>query len=612
MSVLKNIALGFLSFLLFLSLTIFGIVHTVKSTALNPDFVTSEIDALEVSDLIEKFVDVEPSSDMTEMYAQIEEIIPDIEPIVKESLSALIHSQYDYLLGKTEEPALKAALGDTFLNAEFVGSVLDELDLPVILEEILPAPDGEEEFSEDFTEAIVNVVTDLESDIKQRVSGASGPILDYLVGKTASIDLASTLRSTILTEDFALALIDKIAIFSLASESLGGELTEQIPEDMAFLVDDIDELMPELSEAIEQQIGTNIDQLLDYLIGQRQTININISLEDAVANLEDSIRGHLKELPPDSLTPLIQEMLTDQISQLVPAEMEHLVEDAITDEWIDQQAETAVDPVLSYMLGETPTLNVTISLETIMENLKESFKQDFLESPPPELSGLPSSVIEEQFEDYYQDLIQGIPSTIVIDEDMLGADLPAQVDQLFEDLARMMPTSFDVGDMMMEIIPSNQIPDMLADIENNLADVRQNIDENIAEVEDTLEEARKYISYFQLAYTLLLVLIGVIVVIITVLIRNVKGITHRLGIPLFIYGALEYAGLFIAKNFIPRLVPTEDIPAYLETWIFDFIDRVMSPLQIFSLVLLITGAVLIVVSFVYRRGQPESAAPAEA
>ncbi|MFC1949962.1 hypothetical protein ACFLW0_07320 [Chloroflexota bacterium] len=612
MKILKNIALSFLSFLLFLSLTIFGIVHTVKSTALNPDFVTSEIDALEVSELIEEFVDVEPSSDMTEMYAQIEEIIPDIEPIVKESLSALIHSQYDYLLGKTEEPALKAALGDTFLNAEFVGSVLDKLDLPVILEEILPAPEGGDEFSEEFTEAIISVVDDLESDIKQNVSDASGPILDYLVDKTDSIDLASTLRSTILTEDFALDLIDKIAIFSLASESLGGELTEQIPEDMAFLVDDIDELMPEVSEAIEQQIGTNIDQILDYLVGQRQTININISLADAVANLEDSIREHLKELPPDSLTPLIQEMLTEQITQLLPAEVSYLTEDAITSEWIYQQTETVLDPVLSYMLGERTSLNVTIQLEPVLENLKDLFKTEFLASPPPELAGLPSSAIEAQFDDYYQELMQYVPSSIVIDKDMLGADLPAQVDQLFEDLAQMMPTSFDVGDMMMGIIPSNQIPDMLADVESNLADVKQNIDENITEVEDTLEEARKYISYFQLAYTLLLVLIGVIVVIIAVLIRNVKGITRRLGIPLFIYGALEYAGLFIAKNFIPRLMPTEDMPAYLETWIFDFIDRVMSPLQIFSLILLIIGVVLIVVSFVYRRGQPESVAPAEA
>ncbi|GAH69420.1 unnamed protein product, partial [marine sediment metagenome] len=43
----------------------------------------------------------------------------------------------------------------------------------------------------------------------------------------------------------------------------------------------------------------------------------------------------------------------EQITQLIPAEAAHLSEVAITDEWVDQQTNIALNPVLSYMLGES-------------------------------------------------------------------------------------------------------------------------------------------------------------------------------------------------------------------------------------------------------------------
>ncbi|GAI70294.1 unnamed protein product, partial [marine sediment metagenome] len=325
---------------------------------------------------------------------------------IREQLYTTLNETYDYLLGKREEPDLKTTLGNTFFNSDFVSSMLDNLNLPLLLEESFPAQTDQEDFSEDFVEAIVNTVTELESDIKQKIAAASDPVFDYLLGETESIDLASTLRNTVLTSDITLSLIDKIAIFFLASESLGGELTEQIPEELDFLADQIDDLMPELTAKIKQQISANVDQLLDYLLGQRQTINIVISLQGIAETLEDSLREHLMEMSPDVLKPRLQEILTEQITQLIPAEAAHLSEVAITDEWVDQQTNIALNPVLSYMLGESSSLNVTISLDPVLANLEEPLKQEFIESPPPELAGLSPSEIEQYFDDYYQELIQ--------------------------------------------------------------------------------------------------------------------------------------------------------------------------------------------------------------
>jgi len=608
MKFLKGVAIGLLSFLLFLSLSIFGIAFLLNQTVLNPNFVTSQLDKFDVAALAEEIISEQEDEEAfsEELGTALVDTIAELEPAIREQLYTTLNETYDYLLGKREEPDLKTTLGNTFFNSDFVSSMLDNLDLPLLLEESLPAQTDQEDFSEDFVDAIVNTVTELESDIKQKIAAASDPVFDYLLGETESIDLASTLRNTVLTSDITLSLIDKIAVFFLASESLGGELTEQIPEELDFLADQIDDLMPELTARIEQQISANVDQLLDYLLGQRQTINIVISLQGIAETLEDSLREHLMEMSPDVLKPRFEEILTEQITQLIPAEAAHLSEVAITDEWVDQQTNIALNPVLSYMLGESSSLNVTISLDPVLAILEEPLRQEFIESPPPELAGLSQSVLEQYFDDYYQELIQDIPSTIVIDENMLGADLPAQIDELFSDLAQMMPASFNIGEMLAEVIPAGQITDALTEAEGKLAEVRQDIDEALAEAEEGLEQARKYIGYFQLGYK---ILIGFIVLLILGIIftnRQVKGATRKLGTIFLTCGVPWFAGIFVGKYFAGKQIAQLDIPSYFQELLPRLVNDFSAPLQWFSLGLLIGGVVLIVVSFVYPRWRQPS------
>ena len=51
MSLARKVALGFLSFLLFVSLSGFVFAFTINRTALNPDFIVSRLDTLDVSSL---------------------------------------------------------------------------------------------------------------------------------------------------------------------------------------------------------------------------------------------------------------------------------------------------------------------------------------------------------------------------------------------------------------------------------------------------------------------------------------------------------------------------------------------------------------------------------
>ena len=51
MKVLKGLALSLLGTLLFLSLAVFGLVLTINQTILNPDFVVSQVNKLDISSL---------------------------------------------------------------------------------------------------------------------------------------------------------------------------------------------------------------------------------------------------------------------------------------------------------------------------------------------------------------------------------------------------------------------------------------------------------------------------------------------------------------------------------------------------------------------------------
>ncbi len=255
MKFLKGLANGLLSFLLFLSLTIFGIAFLLNQTILNPSFLTSEMDKLDVSSLTEEVISKQASKEKfpEEMETALIDTITELESPVKEQLGVAIDETYDYLLGKKEAPDLATTLDNTFLNSAFVTSLMENIDLSLLVEETLSNGTGEGDFPKEFSTALVDAIADLEPAIKERISAASDPIFDYLLEKRPDIDLALILRNDVFTSDFVLSLMDKLATSSLASEFLKEEFATQIPEETEFLADQLDDIIADLAPAIEEQ-----------------------------------------------------------------------------------------------------------------------------------------------------------------------------------------------------------------------------------------------------------------------------------------------------------------------------------------------------------------------
>lgn len=406
MKFLKGLAIGLLSFLLFLSLSIFGIAFLLNQTILNPNFITSELDKLDVSSLAEE--------------------------LISEQVS-------------------------------------------------------EEEFPEELGAALIDTITKLESPVKEQINAATYSIFDYLLGKRQSPDLALTLRNTFLNTDFVVSLVNELDIASLAGEILSEQLTGNIPEEMEFLTEHLDDIIAELEPTIKEELIA------------------------------------------------------------------------------------AADPIFDYLLGESQSISIVISLEPIIENLEDTLREALMDSLPPEYAHLPQSELNQLFDEYFAELAEMIPATVEIDETLLGTEVPAQISEA------------------------------LAGAEEELEQARQGIADALAEAEEGLELARQYVGYFQLGYKILIGFILLLIAGIVLLNREVRGATRKVGTIFLTCGVPWFAGILVAKYFAGKQIAQLDIPPYFQELLPRLVNAFSAPLQWFSLGLLIGGVALIVVSFVYPR-----------
>lgn len=244
---------------------------------------------------------------------------------------------------------------------------------------------------------------------------------------------------------------------------------------------------------------------------------------------------------------LTRELAGEQIRELLPPEAEFLEEAlyGVIDEnepWLKEQVSAGISSFYDYMLGESERLSLIISVEPLKENLKDDLWHYVQQNMPPEFTGLSQDMIEQYFNEYYQVIAAQIPSSFEVDESLIPPDVMAQ-----------------------------------------------------------LVKARQYIGYYQLGYNLLIGFMVLLVLGIVLINRNVRGTTRELGVPLLTYGVIEYAGIWATKYFAPTLIPERWIPLPFQEWLQSLTNDVLAPLEAFSLGCIVGGAVLIIVSFVYRR-----------
>lgn len=370
------------------------------------------------------------------------------------------------------------------------------------------------------------------------------------------LGFAYMINSTLLNPDFATTQLNRLDISSLTAEIMDQPPADEMSQALIMAVS-------ELEPNIKEQMGVAINDIYDYLLGESQSLDLALTLRNSIfsTNFVVSVVDKL------DLATLVGENLKEQVAQEIPSEMMGYLEAPLDDTvnelkpWMKEQIRVAADPVLDYLFGRSRSFSVEISLQPVLESLEDNLRQSFHENMPPEFAALPPAMFDQYFDQFYQQFTQEIPASLVIDQSIFEAEMPMQIAKTLTD------------------------------------------------VEAILAEGRQYVSYFQLGYNILIGLTLLLILGIVLLHREVKGSTRQLGIILFIYGAFEYAGVFAARYLIGEQLAELSMPASLQAWLPQFINDLLAPLTLFSLICLIGGAMLIVISFVYPRLRPSRPAP---
>jgi len=315
---LKWAGISILSFLLFLSLFLFGPAFMFKQTALNPEFVTSEVNRLELAALANEFITEQTSEDFPEEVADaVSTSINKLEPQLKEELNTVIHSVYDYLLGKRDSPDLAILVRNTFFNSDFLGAIIDEVDIvylvkPILHEQVSHWVPAELDFLNPYIyPAVDELVSNQEPWIKQQLKANIDQIADYLMGMRSdfTVDIptepvVTDLRESLL-EDIESLPIPQLAgvppaLIEIIFNELFGEFSQFIPASIAIdetvIGTDIPEQISEFITEAEDSLGQMREYISNFQLWYNLLIVFMVLLVIGIILIYREVRGSTRTL----------------------------------------------------------------------------------------------------------------------------------------------------------------------------------------------------------------------------------------------------------------------------------------------------------------------------
>lgn len=460
-------------------------------------------------------------------------------------------------------------VNSTVLNPKFVVDRIEEIGITELIDEVVEIEEPQD--SGEVTGLIRELTPKIEPLVKERTEVAVNSVYDYLLEKRQQPEMRSVVRDSFLNPGFVDSLLKEISIpelvdIMLRSNSSDGNMTE------AF-VTAVTSTVSETESELKGHITTIASHVFDYILRDSQAVDLRGTLRETILS-HDFVVLLMDEL---KLVDSVSDVISVELRNSIPSDMSYLaayipgtVESL--EPTIEARLTEAIDPFLDYLLGTIAHFRISIPIDPVIETLEEELLAEFLASPPSQLAGLSRAELIQLYNTEIKGNVAGfLPSSIVVDETMLGQDI------------------------------AGGFSEFIVNTENSLSETRQTVDEAITEIEERLVETKSYVSIFRIAFFGFIALIILSVAGVILVLRDVKAVTRRLGIPLFTYGIFEYGGVWAGRFLFENVLPEADIPAGLQTWVLDMAEALIKPLEIFSLVLLITGLILILISLFYKR-----------
>jgi len=366
-----------------------------------------------------------------------------------------------------------------------------------------------------------------------------------------------TMKMTALSTGYVSSSIDSLPLSSLVEEIEFDEALTDNPE----LVNLIKNVVAENEAVLKERTGETIDTIYKYLNGKSRELDMALVLKDTILDPAFTISIIQKA----DLAPLVKELVSEMTKEAdLPygLSIEPHIDDITNDlePWLKEQTSAIIPPIYDYVLGFSQNMDIVIQMEKARETIGSYLKQDFLNSPPPQFAGLPTTELGQKFDEAFAESAGDIWTAIEIDTELLNSNIQADVAK------------------------------------------------SLAEAEEALSVSRQYIGYFNAVYALLIVFIVLLIIGIILIYREVKGASRILGGIFLSYGIVNLTAVLIARGTIERqmMVHLDDMPESTQTWLLQLATGSLTPLLILAIVLLLIGVFLLTTSFIYKRNQPQT------
>jgi hypothetical protein len=303
MKIVKGFALVLLSLILVLALCAFGLAFTVNRVILQPDEVEKIVNNINFAQAIQEQIDKQNTSgDISpQLESAIVGTIQNIEPVIKQQVDAAIKNTYVYLKSQGSAPDLRQTLNNSVMNTTFAADVLDKVDLSQLLNQAVQEQAGSgTNYSAAFVNALVNAVDATEPEIKAQIVNACDPIFKYLLTQAPTLDLKSTLRQTVLSDNAASEVLDNFDYAAMTKNILLVYIGGTLPEGITLSDAEINTVTAALQPSIKTAFAGAAGDFANYLTGADAAFSVGVPLQPALQSLKTVAReAFFAQLPPE-------------------------------------------------------------------------------------------------------------------------------------------------------------------------------------------------------------------------------------------------------------------------------------------------------------------------
>ena len=365
--------------------------------------------------------------------------------------------------------------------------------------------------------------------------------------------VALTVKTTALSSSYVTSLVEDIPLADIIEEAvLQGDVEQSEQLDISIGI------IRENEEAIKERAAIFIDGVYDYLNSRSDDLNLTQLLSDSFMD-DDFILSIIEGM---DLKPLLEDFVENTIEDnALPAGTSYMdyIDDIAADiePWAKEQARVIIPPMLDYMLGNSDSFEVTVSMQPLRDAFKNNLKQSFLSSPPQEYSGLSQDELGQAFDALFEEASEDIGESLTLDEEFFASD---------------------DGTAMTT---------------------------DTAEYEQAMSDSREGIRVFNISFILLIVFILLLIGGIIIIYRTIKGAALNLGIVFSVFG-IGLMIFYISSIWIIRnAVEQQEIAAMpvIRDWLVSVSLSSLFPALILFIVFLVIGIALLALSYIEYRKQ---------